>query len=545
MRVHHLKKFQYIHPVLFVIFPILSLYTQNIDQLFVIDTIRISIISILGVVTILIFVAYLIRSWEIAAALISGMAILFFSYGHVYLFIKNLMLGSLIIGRHRYLIVLWVILFIAWIWLILAERINTHSLTTFLFITSVAANVLASTSLVRNLDLHILLDPKKSDYLETSAEFNPLTEYDSKPDIYYIIVDGYGREDILFDLYNFDNSRFINFLRDEGFYVADMSRSNYNQTDLSLASSLNMTYLDQIPESYGKEFSNLTPLVDLISNNEVAKLLRGSGYEIVAFNSGYRRINLYSADIFWDSTSGEFGIPMENPVGLDLNSLEVLVLRSSALILLFDPPQFAQDLKYFQLEDPQFSAHRSRILYNLHKIRDIPLMDGDYFVYAHIIAPHPPFVFGPRGQWIKPQGTYTLAVEGTLFPGSPDDYIEGYVGQIEYLNDVLTETIEDILKKSDPRPVIILQGDHGPGAYLDQHSNENSNYKERISILNAYFFPTKEPSLLYPSISPVNSFRVVFNQIFRAGFDLLEDRSYFSTIDEPYNFLLVPDNIDS
>ena len=170
-------------------------------------------------------------------------------------------------------------------------------------------------------------------------------------------------------------------------------------------------------------------------------------------------------------------------------------------------------------------------------------MEGNYFVYSHIIAPHPPFVFGPHGEWITPEGTYTLAREGTFFTGSPQDYIAGYRGQIEHINILLTETIKSIIEKSNPAPIIILQADHGPGAFLDQHSNENSNFYERVSILNAYYLPSNSASILYPGISPVNSFRVVFNQFFETNFDLLEDRSYFSTIDEPYNFQLVTEEM--
>ena len=141
------------------------------------------------------------------------------------------------------------------------------------------------------------------------------------------------------------------------------------------------------------------------------------------------------------------------------------------------------------VEDPLYTSHRHRILYNLSKLKEIPGMQGSYFVYAHIIAPHPPFVFGAKGEWITPPGTYTLAREGTSFTGQPEEYIEGYRGQLIYLNTVLIETLSAILQQSDSPPMIILQADHGPGAYLDQNSNENSNFTERISILNGYFFP--------------------------------------------------------
>jgi hypothetical protein len=64
------------------------------------------------------------------------------------------------------------------------------------------------------------------------------------PDIYYIILDGHGRADVLAMLYNVDNSTFTNGLEQRGFKVASQSRSNYMRTIQSLSSSLNMSYLD-------------------------------------------------------------------------------------------------------------------------------------------------------------------------------------------------------------------------------------------------------------------------------------------------------------
>ena len=131
----------------------------------------------------------------------------------------------------------------------------------------------------------------------------------------------------------------------------------------------------------------------------------------------------------------------------------------------------------------------------------------------------------------------------TSFTGQPEEYIEGYRGQLIYLNTVLIETLSAILQQSDSPPMIILQADHGPGAYLDQNSNENSNLKERISILNGYYFPDQDSTGLYPTISPVNSFRIVFNQIFQTNFELLNDKSYFSTAGQPFKFILVPEDV--
>ena len=61
--------------------------------------------------------------------------------------------------------------------------------------------------------------------------------------------------------------------------------------------------------------------------------------------------------------------------------------------------------------------------------------------------------------------------------------------------------------------------------------------RESMRILNAYYVPPEGQRLLYASISPVNSFRMVFNACLEAHFDLLEDRSYMSDWETaPYQF---------
>jgi hypothetical protein len=90
--------------------------------------------------------------------------------------------------------------------------------------------------------------------------------------------------------------------------------------------------------------------------------------------------------------------------------------------------------------------------------------------------------------------------------------------------------------KSEKDPIIIIQGDHGPGAYLDWESIENSILPERFGIINAYYFPNGGEGMLYPSITPVNSFRIVLNVYFNHQFELLEDKNFFSTWARPYDF---------
>lgn len=539
-----MKKNWFLHPLLFTLFPIVSLLAENVGQVFALDALRITVIAVIAVLMSLVVLKRIVGSWEMAALICSGGILLFFSYGHVHSAMKNWTVGSVLIGRHRYLYPFWLLLMLVWTRFILKKVKRATPLSKFL-------NVVASGTLLLPMITLISYVLQTNSFLEiigaqySEVELAQVLSGTERPDIYYIIVDGYAREDVLMELYDYDNSKFINFLENEGFYVAKESRSNYNQTDLSLSSSLNMTYLDFIPETRGADERNRTPLAELIKENQVIDFLRLQGYQIITFNSGYGPTIINSADIFWDSVSDNDVTFKEYRPGIFLNAFENLLLRSSAAILPMDMLKIGVDQGLSPPEDPLYTSHRNRILYNLSKLKEVPAMEGNYFVFAHVIAPHPPFVFGSKGEWVTPPGSYTLAREGKFFTGPPEEYIKGYRSQLNYLNSILTETITAILRQSDSPPIIILQADHGPGAYLDQDSNENSNLKERISIMNGYYFPDQGISGLYPTISPVNTFRLVFNRIFKTNFELLEDKSYFSTVGLPFNFILVPEETDS
>ncbi|HLA97216.1 MAG TPA: hypothetical protein VJL34_02095, partial [Anaerolineales bacterium] len=98
-----------------------------------------------------------------------------------------------------------------------------------------------------------------------------------------------------------------------------------------------------------------------------------------------------------------------------------------------------------------------------------------------------------------------------------------------FVNRRLEETIDALLANSETPPVIILQSDHGPGSRLDWSSPGKTCLWERTAILNAYYLPGSGSDQLYPSISPVNSFRVILNAVFGTDLPLLPDNTYFTS----------------
>jgi len=72
---------------------------------------------------------------------------------------------------------------------------------------------------------------------------------------------------------------------------------------------------------------------------------------------------------------------------------------------------------------------------------------------------------------------------------------------------------------------------------------ENTNMRDRFGVLSAYYMGGKETELLYPSISSVNTFRIVFNEFFGMDFQILPDRNYFSLWHTPFRFEEVTDKV--
>ncbi len=62
---------------------------------------------------------------------------------------------------------------------------------------------------------------------------------------------------------------------------------------------------------------------------------------------------------------------------------------------------------------------------------------------------------------------------------------------------------------------------------------------DQFKILNAYYLPGHN-DLLYPTISPVNTFRLIFDTYLGADYPLLKDISYDSPVPYVFNFSTDP-----
>jgi len=508
-------------PFLLSIQPVLYLFSINIAELNFSEIIRSLLVSLFfGLI--LLGLAYLfLRDWRRASLVASPFIFLFFLFGDIAVWVSRVFgLGP---ARTNLVILVFITMLMGgWIWLVQKRIRDSASIN--LYFNLLAVLFFVSTGVRMS---NYLFENGLSLTSKQPVQAVVMRASESRPDIYYIILDGYGRQDILQALYEFDNSSFLNGLSSRGFYVAEESSSNYIQTMLSLSSSFNLDYLQSL-KAEGTRIENRGDLVSLVQNNKVRSVLAQNGYQLISFRNEYKA-TIPSAEIFYDESQSGLVYPV--------TAFESILIDHTMARALSHVPVFSKAL----IEMP-YDTHRRHILSTFEMLQEVPALDGNYFVYAHIIAPHPPFVFDERGEAVTHDTPFTLNdANYYIREHSQKNYIAGYRRQIQYVNMLVLETIDAILTRSTTPPMIIIQGDHGPGAYLHWGSLEHTIPAERFGILNAYYFPEQDYELLYPSISPVNSFRVLFNQFSGADYALLPDRHYYSSWSFPFDFVEVTD----
>ena len=512
-----MKKSFVAHPFLFAIFPILSLFAHNIAMVSM-ELIAVPLAATFIFTLALFFLLRLfLKDGQKAGLIVSILVFLFFSYGHFYALVRGLMpvINGAVFEPRKVFLVTFVFIAILCTYFCIKTRRRLDNITRFLNIVAVSLIIISLINIgMYKMKARSLRQNGKS---VTNSKINRI---DSKktaglPDIYYIILDGYAREDVLKELYHYDNTGFIDYLAKKGFYVANKSHSNYCQTNLSLASSLNMQYLDALVDTIGTEQDDREYLVSMINNNSVFNFLKKQGYEIVVLSSAYYGDKVRGPDLYISSR-------------ININLFADELINTTPIPFIFRRLG----------KEKMYDSYRKIILNTFNNLQKISKTESPFLVFVHIMCPHPPFIFGPHGEEITPNYTFEIADGSDLLKQiSKDEYVEGYRDQLTFLNKEMEKTVDAIISGSSKPPIIILQADHGPGSMLDWNDVRHTNLKERLSILNAYYFPEEQYKELYSSITPVNTFRMIFNLYFGTNYGLLDNKSYFSTWSQPYKFI--------
>jgi hypothetical protein len=490
--------------LVFSVYPVLALMAVNVGQVKAGALWRPLLVSVL-LAGFLFFVVYLVLHNPYRAAFLAALWLaLFFSYGHIYIMLTEKWDRS---AFTPWLLAGWLVL--AVLFTVWATRPGLTFREAVLPLNVIAIG-LVTTSLVQ-----FGLELRKGGEATPGAKNAPvqeLTPPQNPPDVYFFILDSYARADLLQQAYGYDNSSFLGSLQERGFYVAECSMSNYVRTELSVASTLNMSYLQGLDPAFTAESTRRGVLWDSLKHSAVRYNFEQMGYVTVGFATGFAWNELEDADVFYFPDSFSAG----------MTEFEVLLMHTTLA-------RHADDLGWVQSDEIMGQNFRDRTMNVFDKIDDIARMPEPTFAYIHLISPHPPFVFGPDGEPTHPADFWN---EKQQYPAKL--YAQGYQNQLTFLNKKMIEAVDTILANSDTPPIIVLQGDHGP--WLQSR-------EKRMWILNAYHLP-EQADKLHPQISPVNTFRLIFNSYFGGQYGLLEDVSYFSPVPKLYEFSEVPNRCE-
>lgn len=489
-----------LHPVLFAIFPVLSLLGHNIIEIAPEEGLRVLLFSVILVGLVWLTVRAISRwTWGragLAATLFAG---LFFSYGHVYTLVENASVLGIRVGRHLILGPFWLVLFVAGVWGIRKLR-DPGAFTQALNFIGAALLILP----IYQISAHEITLRSAETRLEQPAPAEITGTSPSQPDIYYIILDAYTRDDTLLEVFGYDNTPFLAELEARGFTIPRCTRSNYGRTYLSVSSTLNMGYVQDFePNGPGD-------LTAMIKDSAVRQRVTAQGYTIMAFDAGFFRTQWPDADFYFAYEDRGGGLQI-------INEFEVLVVDTTALFFFLETNAALGGAPLDFLYETRRVEKHNRVNYTFDTLLDLPEVAGPKFVWVHIPSPHGPYVF---------------TADGGLSP-EQEDVPAGYPAQVSYLNQRVLAAVDEILAKSEIPPIIVIQGDHG--------AKETFNEYRRLNILNAYYLPGEAGAQLYPTITPVNTFRLIFDIYFGDELGLLEDVSYFSPPEKDYRFELAPE----
>lgn len=526
------KKPVLFHPFLFAIFPMLFLYVNNLGEVEFGQVVRFSLVSLLAAAVLWMLLQWWRRDRHQAAITTSLLLMLFYSYGHFENMVGNFSwrLGGLYLGPTKILLVAWLILLL--ISVLGPGRIKSNQTTWSRFFNGFAV-ILILTTLVRLLPLLLEKEQETASRPPVAIPSSPGTA--NKPDIYYIIMDEYVRQDVLQAVYGYDNSPFLNALRARKFFVADSSHSNYGVTGLSMVSALNMGYVEDVSHiSSGHQIRRL--YYEKIPNSALLQTLRAWGYKIASVSTGIWFTKIPQADYVLASPSGDF---------------QHEIIRTSLVRGLNDVINFVFKRNPFY-DELLTRGQRQKILYGFEQLSKSVDLPGPKFVLAHFISPHPPFVFGANGETVLINSKLNIFADGeNLINGTDgmtvEEFKKGYRDQVAYVNGQLLQMIDHLLQQPK-QPVIIIQGDHGTRLLRSPSYSAATITKEelfeRMSILNAYYFPDQTYDALQANMTPVNSFRVVLNHFFQQNMPMQPNKCFFSTMLDQGNIFDVTSRIN-
>jgi hypothetical protein len=440
------------------------------------------------------FMFYLFLRNSIKAALVASFVLTFYLYfGYLHDFLRH---HSIFL--HRYSVLLPVFLGLtAGLTLFLRRRAPNERLSLYLTVLLLSYLLVDAVTLIWRTSGQQHTAPTESSVLPGR---HIRCDTCSQPDIYLLIFDEYAGSRTLRERYHYDNSGLDSFLLSEGFHIQTNSRSNYFITPFSMASMLNLSYLKGIAHPQELQPDDYTDIFDPIRKNEAVRFLIAQGYTIV--------------------NNSPFDLP-GHPSMIDQPFIAVktklITYHTLADYLVRDLGAWINDHLHSSgalLETAIGQVDRMNTNFLARTLEESGRHpDRPRFIYTHVMMPHAPFLFDSA---FHRRSEEQIGNADNL--SAPDHYLQ----YLPYTNAHIRKVITAIRKNSGGKAVILFMSDHGYRFWPDSIPRLNF-----FSNQNAVFYPDRDYSRLYDSISNVNQFRVVFNKLFHLNLPLLSDSTIF------------------
>jgi hypothetical protein len=488
----------FLAPALVAAYPVVFLFGQNVADQVTADALWLPLaLAVVSTLAATVLVALATKDSARAGLAVGLVALLFLTYGHAW------RAAAEFVGSQLMFMAAWIAIGVLGAWGVWRLREAAQRVSRVVAFAAACLVLLNGWTIAQ----HTVLtgaSAASGSQLRTRAE--------SLPDIYYLIFDRYAGATALTETYGYDNEPFLLALEERGFYVARNSHANYPRTPFSLVSSLSMDYLDHEALKEAGEDGRHPINAMLRGELPVPAMLAGLGYTYVHVGG------------LWE--------PSATNVDADLtlrrtsDSEFAAALRESTLLGALTPDADAAGAGSGggnPEEEWTADAIRAHTLYQLDRLPKTTTLPSPKYVFAHLALPHSPYVFDTDGSRPTPE---ELEARGER---------ESYIRQLEFASRQILALIDRILAES-PDSIILVQADEGPwprrlgeeGDDFPWSEFTPAELEEKYGILNAYRLPgvDAQQAGLYPSITPVNSFRVVFNAYFGTDLAPLPDRMY-------------------
>lgn len=327
------------------------------------------------------------------------------------------------------------------------------------------------------------------------------TDISEKPNVYWIITDMYARDDVLREEYAYDNTPFLDDLRQRGFFVADKSYSNFNSTKLSVSTTLSMDYYLPVQT----ELNSMLWQSRLQGENPVVEKFRSLGYRYIHVEPGGNNLKTRCGG------GEDLCLHGAQHAAISLNEAHIGLMRLTPFYRILK----TLNVNFFSFDFTHVEDIQTHVQ---------PQQYAPFFMMAHILSPHPPARFDANCDYLKQTDWELLGEDSPHTDAS-------YAQDVKCLNKRLLGLM-DWVHENDPQAIVIIQGDHGSFLHTSRMENTPENIVKRaywhtpLAIMNAYHMPEKCRAELYDSISPINNFPLVFSCIENKPFVPLPDRSF-------------------